>query len=146
MSGAGAAPGEEPRPLGPVVAPRFLVDADLSPEVARVGRALGLDVVSAYECGRGELRDDEHLRLAAGDGRFFVTRTRNDFLRWAAEFARTGQPHAGVLIALRSIPATRPEPLAHALRHWARSRAAQGGRAELGPYFVSFLTPAPAAA
>lgn len=122
---------------------RFLLDADLSPRAAHVGRALGLDVLSVYECGRGELRDDEQLRLAAADGRLFVTRNRNDFLRWTAEFARTAEPHAGVLIALRSIPATRPEPLAHALRHWVTSWTAREGGATLGPYFVDFLAPAP---
>ena len=121
---------------------RFLLDADISPEVAHVGRTLGLDVISVYECGRGELRDDEHLRLAAKDGRLFVTRNRNDFLRWTIEFARTGQPHAGVLIVSRSIPATRPEPLAYALRNWTMMILKRLGKQPLGPYFVDFLSTA----
>lgn len=137
MSEAAKASAGNPSPY------RFLLDADLSPEVARVGRALGLDVVSVYECGRGDLRDDEHLRLAAADGRLFVTRNRNDFLRWTAEFARTAEPHAGVLIALRSIPATRLEPLAHALRRWVFTRTEQCGSASVGPYFIDLLAPVP---
>ncbi len=86
-----------------------------------MGRALGLDVTSVYECGRGELRDDEQLRLAAADGRIFVTRNRNDFLHWTIELSRTAQAHAGVLIVSRSVIATRPEPLAYALGNGARS-------------------------
>jgi len=121
----------------------LLLDADISPEVARVGRALGLDVVSVYECGRGELRDDEHLRLAAADGRLFVTRNRNDYLRWTVEFARVAAPHAGVLIVPRSVPATRPEPLARALAHRVATTGATLGGMPLTPYFVDFITAPP---
>lgn len=104
---------------------------------------MGLNVVSVYECGRGELRDDEQLHLAASDRRIFVTRNRNDFLRWTAEFARTNAPHAGVLIVTRAVAATRPEPLARALRWWAELMAERYAGAPLGPYFLDFLSPPP---
>ena len=119
---------------------RFLLDADISPEVARVARALGLDVTSVYECGGGTLRDDEQLRLAAADGRIFVTRNRNDFLAWTVEFARMGEAHAGVLIASRSIAATRPEPLAYALRRWAERTMVRREGEALDRYFLDFLS------
>lgn len=119
---------------------RFLLDADISPRVAQVGRALGLDAISVYECARGELRDDEQLRLAAADGRLLVTRNRDDYLRWTEEFARTGAAHAGVLIVSRSILATRPEPLAYALLGWTERMAARSGGQPLGPYFLDFLS------
>ena len=122
---------------------QFLLDADISPEVARIGRALGLDSVSVYECGRGELRDDEQLRWAATDGRIFVTRNRNDFLHWTSEFVRMSEPHAGVLIVSRSIPATRPELLAHALVRWAELIGARFEHQSVGPYFIDFLSAEP---
>ncbi len=119
---------------------QFLLDADISPEVARIGRALGLDSVSVYECGRGELRDDEQLRWAAKDSRIFVTRNRNDFLHWTSEFVRTSEPHAGVLIVSRAISATRPELLAHALVRWTELIGARFGNQSVGPYFIDFLS------
>ncbi len=97
-------------------------------------------IVSVYECGRGELRDDEQLRWAATDGRIFVTRNRNDFLHWTLEFVRMSEPHAGVLIVSRSIPATRPELLAHALVRWAELIGARFEHQSVGPYFIDFLS------
>jgi predicted nuclease of predicted toxin-antitoxin system len=120
----------------------FLLDADLSPEVALVARSLGLDVVSVYECGRADLTDDEQLRLAAQDRRIFVTQNRNDFLHWTKEFLRTGRAHTGLIIVSRSIIATRPEPLAYALREWAGRMQGMLSRTELEPYFVDFLSTA----
>jgi hypothetical protein len=96
--------------------------------------------MSVYECGRAELTDDAQLRLAARDSRIFVTRNRNDFLHWTKEFMRTGRAHAGVLIVSRSIIATRPEPLAYALRDWADRMKEILGDGKLGPYFIDFLS------
>ncbi len=119
---------------------RLLLDADISPEVARVARALGVDAISVCDCGRSELRDEEHLRLAAADGRIFVTRNRNDFLRWTAEFARMGEAHCGVLIASRSIAAIRPEPLAYALLRWTERMMLRCEGQPLPSYFLDFIT------
>ncbi len=119
---------------------RFLLDADISPEVARVARALGLDVISVYECGRAELRDDEQLRLAASGDRIFVTRNRNDFLRWTAEFIRMENAHRGVLIVSRSIVAIEPEPLAYALLRWTERMTIRLEGEPLEEYFLDFLT------
>lgn len=136
--------GGEGSALAPAQHPfRLLLDADISPAVARIGRALGLDVVSVHEIDRSELRDDEQLRLAAANGRLFVTRNCNDFLRWTVEFARMSAPHAGVLIVTRSVPATRPEPLARALVGWSERMGARLGSRPLDPYFIDFLSPRP---
>jgi len=118
---------------------RFLLDADISPEVAVVAANLGLDCISVSSIGRAILRDDDQLRLAAQDSRIFVTRNRNDFLLWTTEFIRTGQPHAGLLIVSRSIPAVRPEPLARALLRWSRLMRRQTPES-IGQYFVDFLS------
>ena len=130
------ADGPPPLPCHPY---RFILDAGISPEVARIARALGLDAVSVYECGRGELRDDEQLRRTAADGRIFVTRNRNDFIRWTVEFAHKLEPHTGVLIVPRSVAATRPDPLARALFQWAEVTAARLGGAPLSPYSIDLV-------
>jgi hypothetical protein len=101
---------------------------------------LGLDANSVYDCGRSELRDEEQLRLAAADGRIFVTRNRNDFLRWTVEFARMGEAHGGVLIVSRSIASIRPEPLAYALLRWTERMMLCREGQPLETYFLDFLT------
>ena len=131
------AEGSPPQPCYPYC---FMLDADISPEVARIARALGLDAVSVYECGRGELRDAEQLRRSAAAGRVFVTRNRNDFIRWTVEFAHKLEPHTGILIMPRSVAATRPDPLARALFQWADATTARLGGAPLSPYSIDFVT------
>jgi hypothetical protein len=71
---------------------------------------------------------------------FFVTRNRNDFLRWTVEFARMGEAHRGVLIASRSIAAIRPEPLAYALLGWTERMLLRCEGQPLATYFLDFLT------
>jgi predicted nuclease of predicted toxin-antitoxin system len=102
---------------------RFLLDEDLPPKVAEIGRNLGLDMVSVHEIGRRGYTDDEQLRFAAKEERIFVTRNRNDFLLLSVEFHRAGEPYSGVLIVGRNLPNDRPERVAHALKRWVDARA-----------------------
>jgi hypothetical protein len=44
--------------------PRFLLDEDLNPATAEIGRGLGLDVVSVHEIDRRGFSDEEQLRFA----------------------------------------------------------------------------------
>ena len=115
---------------------RFLVDEDLSTDVARIGRALGLDIISVHEVGRGGLSDPEQLEYAATEGRCMVTRNRNDFIRWTDEFAGAGRPHAGVVIVPRSLLAARSDRIAHALQAFS-VRHGDGDTA----YLCTFLSP-----
>jgi predicted nuclease of predicted toxin-antitoxin system len=114
------------------------LDEDLPPLVAEVARGLDVDVRSVHELGRTGLSDPEQLRFAAGEGRVFVTRNRNDFLHFTVEFFRKGEPHSGVLIVSRSLPSSRPERISHALRRWEQSRKNNPGG--FGPYAVDFLS------
>lgn len=114
---------------------KFLLDEDLPPKVAEIGRNLGLDVVSVHEVERRGYTDDEQLRFAAGEKRVFVTRNRDDFLLLSVEFYRVGEPYSGVLIVGRSLPNDRPERIAHAL---ARRVGAHAGASE-GFGAVDFL-------
>jgi hypothetical protein len=99
---------------------RFYLDEDLSPEAAKIARGHGIDVISSHECSRNGLGDEVQLRLAAEEGRCFVTRNRDDFVRFSRQFWENGWPHAGVLIVPRSIPNDRFTGLAQALVAFAR--------------------------
>ncbi len=94
---------------------RFYLDEDLSPRVAEIARGLGLDAVSVHERGQHGFRDDELLRLAALEGRCFVTRNRDDFARLTVQFIENGWPHTRMLIVSRSLRNDDFAALAHAL-------------------------------
>ena len=113
----------------------FLLDEDLHPAIAEIGRGLGLDVLSVHEIDRRGFDDEEQLRFSTGLQRIFLTRNRDDFLRLTSRFFQTGEPHAGLLIVPRSLPNDRPEWIAHALKRWAEQCAG-----DPGSYFVDFLS------
>lgn len=75
---------------------RFLLDEDLNPAIAEIGRGLGLDVSSVHEIDRRGFDDEEQLRFSAAQQRIFLTRNRDDFLRLTSIFFQTGEPHAGL--------------------------------------------------
>jgi len=116
---------------------KFLLDEDLPPRVAEIARGLGMDVQSVHELGRTGISDPGQLRFAAREERIFVTRNRNDFLRFTAEFYRRTEPHAGALIVPSRTPSSKPERIAHALKTWEESRRDYPG--SFGPYVVNFL-------
>ena len=113
--------------------PRFSLDEDVPPSAAEIGRALGLDVVSAREVGPTPRPDPEHLAAAAGDRRVVATYNRDDFIEATRDAFAAGKPHAGVLILTRKLPRDGAR-IAHALKRW-------GDTAEpLQPYGIDFLS------
>lgn len=116
---------------------RYLLDEDVNPAVARVARGRGVDARSIHELDRAGLSDRVQLRLAAGDGRVFVTYNRDDFRRLTVEFFHARRPHAGVLVVPRSLRRDRPEEVARALARYEADR----GEAGLAPYTFDFLRP-----
>jgi hypothetical protein len=94
-----------------------LLDEDVNPTVAEVGRGLGLDIVSVHEIDRRGLEDRPQLELAANSGRVFVTRNRDDYIKLTLSFYQTGAPHPGIIIPY-TLPNREPERIAHALRTW----------------------------
>jgi endonuclease/exonuclease/phosphatase family metal-dependent hydrolase len=119
---------------------RLLLDEDVPPAAAEIGRGMGLDVKSVHELDRRGWSDREQLRTAAVDRRVFVTYNRNDFIHWTVEFFRAGIPHAGVLILSRSVPRDRPVSIARALQRWnARILERLGGTA-LPAYHLEFVS------
>ncbi len=99
---------------------RFYLDEDLSHRIAEIARRRGCDAVSAHERDARGIADAAQLDLAVREGRCLVTRKRDDFLRLTVERYAHHQPHHGVLIVPRSMPADRFARLAAALVAYAR--------------------------
>ncbi len=118
----------------------FLLDEDVPPEAAEIGRGLGLDVLSVSEVGRLGGSDERQLETAAADGRIFVTYNRNDFILLTRRFFELRAPHAGVLIVPSSIPRRLPARLAHALRRW-EDMTGEPRSPRPAPYLCVFLEP-----
>ncbi len=112
---------------------RFLLDEDLHPGIAEIGRGLGLDVVTVHAIGRRGFSDEEQLRFATAEQRVLLTRNRNDFIRLTVSFFQTSELHAGILIVPHSLPNHLPERIAHALRRWADANPKPGA------HFLDFL-------
>ena len=70
---------------------KLYLDENLSPRLAEMRRARGLDIVSAYEVGNAELDDRAELAYATRAARAIVTCDVPDFTVLAAE-ALAGLP------------------------------------------------------
>lgn len=94
---------------------RFLVDDDLSEEIASILRAAGVYAVHIRELGLSGAEDQEVLEEAVRQKRCVVTRNRNDFLMLTEFYFYEGRSHHGVLIVPRSYPGNQPSKIAHAI-------------------------------
>lgn len=74
-----------------------------SSEIARQLRRRGFDIVAATELPRRYrgVPDHDFFRRAQEDGRAVVTDNVRDFAKIVAEHADRGEPHFGVIFALR---------------------------------------------
>jgi hypothetical protein len=113
---------------------KYYLDEDLSPDIAVAGRALGLDVVSAHECGSRGVPDEEQLARAAAEERCVVTFNRNDFLRVTRQAYDLLRPHRGILIVPPRFRYEQYGTLAEALAAHA-AKFPDG----LPPYTIAFL-------
>jgi predicted nuclease of predicted toxin-antitoxin system len=94
---------------------KFLVDEDLSEEIASILRAEGIDAVHIRELGLSGAEDREVLDEAARRERCVVTRNRNDFLMLTEFYFHEGRPHHGVLIIPRSYPGNQTSRIAQSI-------------------------------
>jgi hypothetical protein len=98
----------------------FYLDENLSPHIAEILRARGLDVVSAHEVGNTRLDDRSQLRQATGAGRAIVTCDIRDFTELTAELIAANLEHAGIVLVPPTFPPEDFAALADALEHVAR--------------------------
>jgi len=94
---------------------KFLVDEDLSEEIAIILRAKGADAVHVRELGLSGAEDQEVLDEAARQRRCVITRNRNDFLMLTEFYFHEGRLHHGVIIVPRSYPGNEPSKIAQAI-------------------------------
>ncbi len=113
---------------------RFYLDEDLSGRIAEIARGMGVDIVTAQECGN--LGQDDHFQLAfaAGEGRCLVTRNRDHFRALTVRFVDRERPHAGVLVAPYFMPSDRFSLIAAALAEYDEKHP-EG----ISPYTFDFL-------
>jgi predicted nuclease of predicted toxin-antitoxin system len=80
----------------------FLLDEDVSRQVAIGLRERSIDAVSVHEVGRGNrsISDEEQLQYATEQGRVLVTYNRRDFQALDAGWREEGRSHAGVFWCL----------------------------------------------
>jgi hypothetical protein len=80
---------------------RLYLDEDILPELARVLRSAGHDVISAHEAGALGLGDEDQLARAAADGRALLSFNYRHFLKIGRDWFVAGQPHAGIVVSYR---------------------------------------------
>lgn len=80
---------------------RLYLDEDVLPELARVLRSAGLDVVSSHEQGNLGLSDEEQLARATADGRALLTFNYRHFIALARDWWIAERSHAGVIVSYR---------------------------------------------
>jgi len=101
---------------------RYLIDEDLSIDVATIARDLGLDAVAVQELDGKGWEDETLLPLAAEIGRCIVTANRDDFRRLTDDFADKGLPHVGVLVVPHTLVRRGPAAIARALAAYEHER------------------------
>ncbi len=116
----------------------FYLDADLSWRIARVARALGVDVISANDVDMRTATDIVQINYATRQGRCIVTKNRDDFVELDRLYQEQGIDHAGILITAASLPAHDLAAVARALAHYTSLYPEP-----FIPGLVDYLHPAP---
>jgi hypothetical protein len=99
----------------------FYLDENLSPRIAELLRARGLDVLSAHEVGNTQLDDGSQLRYAAGAHRAVVTCDIEDFTELSGEFIAANLEHAGIVLVPPTFRTDEFAAIADAVEQMARA-------------------------
>jgi predicted nuclease of predicted toxin-antitoxin system len=95
---------------------KFLLDEQISPEVARQALKAGVDVRAVAASDLGGLDDRSIFRKAVEDGRILVSYNIDDMSTLLGDFLKEGAAVAGlVLVDVRTIPPSDVSGLARAL-------------------------------
>jgi predicted nuclease of predicted toxin-antitoxin system len=109
------------------VAPRFLIDENLSPQLARHLRLVhGYDAVHVNEIGLQGAPDDDILARAVAEGRIVITGNGADFRR----LGRRSPTHPGLAIILEATGRQQQIRFAASIVTAIETRIAAGVRAE----------------
>ena len=95
---------------------KVYLDENLSPRIAEILRAAGVDAASAHEVGRTGIDDRSQLAHTAREGRAMVTCDVPDFLVLAAEGIAANAEHAGIILVPPRLPARAFSDIAAALQ------------------------------
>ncbi len=118
------------------MSPRLYLDEDFIPQLARVLRTHGFDVISAHEVGNAGLPDDRQLEFAAREGRAILTCNAGDFSQLAERWSIEGRLHSGIIVSYRQYRRDELGALIRAtvaLLSEYRGRSFEGGFAVLTP-------------
>ena len=76
----------------------FLIDEDITHELASALRRLGYDAVSIYDLSRTGLSDEEQFEFAQQEKRTFVTRNIRDFVVIAEDYLKNDRHFYGIVL------------------------------------------------
>jgi hypothetical protein len=77
---------------------KLYLDENLSPRIAELLRARGLDAISAHQAGNTQLADAAQLGYATAQGRAIVTCDVADFVALAIGMIAANADHAGIVL------------------------------------------------
>jgi len=98
----------------------FYLDENLSPRIAEILRARGVDVVSAHEVGNLRLDDRSQLRYATDAHRAIITCDIRDFSELTGEYIAANLEHAGIVLVPPTFPTDDFAAIVDAIEHIAR--------------------------
>ena len=113
---------------------KYYLDEDISPKIADILKGYQINTKSSHDVGMNQSLDIEQLEYAASEGRCFVTRNRNDFIRLTVQFFNENRPHHGVLIIPHTIPGDKFSIIASSLKKYALKHPSG-----MEPYTIDFL-------
>ncbi|BAY29536.1 hypothetical protein NIES2107_13790 [Nostoc carneum NIES-2107] len=96
---------------------RLYLDEDVHVLVADLLKARGFDAITARDAGKLQISDEEQLAYAVSQERTLVTHNRTDFEELIQAYFDTGQPHYGVIFAVRRSPQEITQRLMVILNH-----------------------------
>lgn len=76
----------------------FLIDEDITHELASALRRLGYDAISVYDISRTGLSDEEQFEFAQEEKRTLVTRNIRDFAAIAEDWLKNDKHFCGMVL------------------------------------------------